>query len=104
MKMLLGLLGFEVRLAFSGPEALASAAQWPPDAVICDIGLPGMNGFDVARNLRNGVVDGKTRLIALTGYGRDEDISAARAAGFDDFLVKPAAPNEILAKIAGQAR
>lgn len=81
--------GHEARTAFSGPDAVALANEFLPEVVLLDIGLPGMDGLEVARRLRatpamNGVV-----LIAMTGYGRDEDRAEARLAGFDEYLVKP---------------
>jgi CheY-like chemotaxis protein len=67
--------------------------QWRPDTVLLDIGLPGLDGYKVARRLRGDAVLGesgqKMRLIALTGYGRDTDIALAREAGFDEHMVKP---------------
>jgi CheY-like chemotaxis protein len=89
MQRLLQHFGFDVNLAFSGPQGLESARTLNPDVVICDIGLPEMDGFGVARALR---ADGATRgmyLIALTGYGQPSDVQNALDAGFDLHLVKP---------------
>ena len=79
-----------------GPDGLEVAKQWRPDVVLLDIGLPGMDGYEVARRLRTTPVDeagdGSTfqgRLIAVTGYGRESDIAPARQAGFDAHIVKP---------------
>jgi PAS domain S-box-containing protein len=89
MLLLLQLWGYEVRGAHDGPEALATAAYFRPEAVLLDIGLPGMNGYDVAGGLR--AVPGLERvmLIAMTGYGQDEDRRRAREAGFQHHLLKP---------------
>jgi two-component system CheB/CheR fusion protein len=85
---LLRLAGHEVALAHDGPAALAAAAATAPDLVLLDIGLPGMDGYAVAAQLRaTGHV--RTALVALTGYGREDDLRRSRDAGFDHHLVKP---------------
>ena len=91
---LVGLLGHTAVTAFDGPQALRRAAAFDPEIVLCDIGLPGMSGFEVAQALRErlGV---RVRLYALSGYAREEDIAQARLAGFDDHLSKPADPQRI---------
>ncbi len=88
LAMLLELSGHEVRVAHAGPAALESTAQYSPDCVLLDIGMPEMNGYEVARRLRK---DRKFsgELVALTGFGRDYDREQARLAGFDHYLVKP---------------
>jgi CheY-like chemotaxis protein len=87
LALLLELYGHEVRTAFAGPSALETAGVFLPEIVLLDIGLPGMDGYEVARRLR-AEHDG-CRLIALTGYGRDDDRQRSREAGFDHHLVKP---------------
>lgn len=86
-------LGYSVQNAYTGPDGLAAAVQWRPDIVIMDIGLPGLDGYEVARRLRSDLTlrngGEKMRLIALTGYGRHADIALAREAGFDAHLTKP---------------
>ena len=86
-------LGYGVQNAYTGPDGLAAAVQWRPDIVIMDIGLPGLDGYEVARRLRNDPTLGKggqqMRLIALTGYGQLTDIALAHEAGFDAHLTKP---------------
>ena len=82
------LLGHEVMLAWDGPGALAAAATISPELVLLDLGLPGMDGYAVAARLRDGGHHDAT-LVALTGYGREEDLRHSRAAGFDHHLVKP---------------
>jgi two-component system OmpR family response regulator len=89
MSMLLETLGHEVRVMHDGPSALAMVDDFAPEVVILDIGLPGMSGFDVARELRTRAATKTALLIALTGYGADSDKQEARDAGFDHHLVKP---------------
>lgn len=85
---LLRLSGHDVDVAYDGREALARAAALNPEIVLCDIGLPGMSGYEVARSLR-ALLNGTARLIAVTGYGLDADRERAMGAGFDGHLVKP---------------
>ena len=89
LAMLLELMGHVVRQAHDGMQALAAAHEFIPDLVLLDIGLPGMSGYDVAHALRGHPLFRETRLIALTGYGSDEDRHRSRAAGFHHHLVKP---------------
>ncbi len=81
--------GYTVRTAHTGPEGLAIAQEWPPRFVLLDIGLPGLDGYEVARRLRIHPSTADVRLIALTGYGQASDIVLTREAGFDAHLVKP---------------
>ncbi|MBN8421230.1 MAG: PAS domain S-box protein [Verrucomicrobia bacterium] len=81
--------GHETRTAFTGPDALIAAAEFQPDVILLDIGLPGMDGFEVARRLRAMPAFQKIQLIAMSGYGRAEDRALAQEAGFDEYLVKP---------------
>jgi two-component system, chemotaxis family, CheB/CheR fusion protein len=97
--MLLELAGHEVRVSHDGTGALVAAAQFRPDVCLLDIGLPGMNGYDLARHLRGRQESAGARLIALTGYGQPEDASRAKAAGFDYHLAKPASPEHLLALV-----
>jgi two-component system CheB/CheR fusion protein len=85
---LLEMTGHEVTLAFDGPDALVLAAAAPPDLVLLDIGLPGMDGYTVAAQLR-AAGHGRATLVALSGYGQDEHLRRSREAGFDHHLVKP---------------
>ena len=86
---LLKLDGHETRPAFSAEEALSLADDFNPEIVLLDIGLPRMDGYEVARRLRLSPLRKHTTLIALTGYGQQEDLDRAQAAGFDAHLVKP---------------
>jgi PAS domain S-box-containing protein len=89
LRMLLELLGHAVTVAYSGPDGVQAARAWRPDVVLCDIGLPGLDGYGVAGELRHDPATARARLIAVTGYGRDEDRQRAREAGFDHHLTKP---------------
>jgi CheY-like chemotaxis protein len=84
----LGHHGCAVKVAHGGTEALEVAGRWRPDVAVLDLGLPGMDGFELARALRERFGDA-LRLVALTGYGQSGDRRAAEAAGFDAHLVKP---------------
>jgi PAS domain S-box-containing protein len=87
--MLLELSGHTLAYAFDGLHALSAAAQFQPDVVLLDLGLPGMDGYAVAARLRSDPATSRADLIALTGYGQQEDKERTRAAGFDHHLVKP---------------
>jgi CheY-like chemotaxis protein len=89
LKRLLGLSGNDVEVAYDGPRGIELAHRFRPDVLICDIGLPGMDGFEVARRLGQDPSTEAIRLIALTGYGDEDTIRAAREAGFLHHLTKP---------------
>ena len=103
---LLEMEGFEVKIAGEGMAALKVAEDFRPDVVLLDIGLPGMNGFEVAHRLRNQPASRDALLIALTGYGEAESRSRSTQAGFDFHMVKPADVNLLLSMLANpqQAR
>lgn len=103
---LLEMEGFEVKVANEGASALQIAEQFRPDVVLLDIGLPGMNGFEVAHRLRLQPASRDALLIALTGYGEAESRSRSAKAGFDFHMVKPADVNLLLSMLANpqQAR
>jgi PAS domain S-box-containing protein len=86
---LLRILGNEVRLAHDGPSALAVAESFKPEFVLLDIGLPGMDGYEVVTKLREAEFGKDAIIIAVTGYGQDKDRRRSHAAGFDHHLVKP---------------
>jgi CheY-like chemotaxis protein len=89
LSMLLQLSGYDLTVAHDGAEALRVLVQEVPDVILLDIGLPGMNGYEVAQRVRELPALAQTRLIAMTGYGQESDKKAAAAAGFDAHLVKP---------------
>jgi two-component system CheB/CheR fusion protein len=89
MKEALEMNGHEVDVAYSGPEGLDKARTFRPEVILCDIGLPTMNGFQVARALRADPQLEAIALIALSGYAQPEDIERSREAGFDLHLAKP---------------
>src|SRR5580704_4258449 len=94
MAMLLRLYGHEVETALGGPAALRAARANPPEVVLLDISMPGMNGYEVARQLRSMFQD-RVVLIALTAHGFEEDKKRCVDAGFDRHLVKPADPVKV---------
>ncbi|MBX3201877.1 MAG: PAS domain-containing protein [Labilithrix sp.] len=89
LAMMLELRGHETRTAHDGPGAIAAAAEWTPEVVFLDIGLPGMDGYEVARRLRSDPAFAETVLVALTGWGSADDKLRAREAGLDVHLTKP---------------
>ena len=95
-RLLLKLSGHDAQTAATGMEGLAVARSFRPHVVLCDIAMPGMSGYDVARALRQEPSLGTIYLIAVTGYGRDEDRRRAAAAGFDLHLVKPVDYDSVL--------
>ena len=95
LRLLLTMLGAEVRIAHDGAEALRICEDWEPTHVLMDIGMPGMDGFEAARRLRAQHPDGAFRLIAVTGWGQEEDRQRAREAGFNEHLVKPMGVREL---------
>jgi CheY-like chemotaxis protein len=98
LSMLLELMGHEVRLAYDGPSALQLAAEFIPDVALIDVGLPGMNGYEIARRIREQPELRHMVLIAQTGWGREEDRETSRQAGFDHHLPKPI-DHQLLEKI-----
>ena len=94
--LLLELYGHEVRIAHDGQEGLEAARAFLPEVVLCDIGLPnGLDGYEVARRMRQDPTLRGMSLVALTGYGQEEDQRRAREAGFDVHLTKPADPEKL---------
>ncbi len=87
--MLLSLDGHDVRTVHTAQAALDALNQSPADVVLLDIGLPDIDGYEVARRIRATPLLARARVIALTGYGQTQDRRRAEAAGFDDHLVKP---------------
>jgi signal transduction histidine kinase len=94
-KDLLSLLGQETRTAYNGPDALQTAQEFKPELIFLDIGLPGMTGYEVAQTLRAQKDTPPATLIAVTGWGDEDNIALAKQAGFDRHLTKPVDPLEI---------
>lgn len=99
MTLLLKMKGYAVASAFDGPTALDVVTSFQPDVVLLDIGLPGMDGFEVARRLRADKALQQPYLIALTGYGQEADRVATNDAGFDSHMIKPADIDALLKMI-----
>jgi signal transduction histidine kinase/ActR/RegA family two-component response regulator len=99
LAFLMSLEGHEVATAFDGPTALTEAARLQPELVLLDIGMPGMNGYEVVRELRTREATKSTVIVAMTGYGQPEDRARAAEAGFTDHLTKPIVPEKLLALV-----
>jgi CheY-like chemotaxis protein len=105
MAMLLELLGHEIRVAHDGLQALELAEQFRPHALLLDIGMPRLNGYEVCSRLRKQLWGRDMLLIAVTGWGQETDQRRSREAGFDAHLVKPVEPlalQDALARLAGR--
>jgi PAS domain S-box-containing protein len=100
----LRLQGYDVQLAFTGTAGLEVAATWRPDVVLLDIGLPELDGFEIARRLRGHPSTKGMKLIAVSGYGSARDIELGREAGFDAHLVKPVQMAELEKLLASASR
>jgi CheY-like chemotaxis protein len=101
LQLLLQLAGHEVRTAATGAEALAVAETFRPEVALLDLAMPGMNGLQVARRLRQTPWGRDIVLIALTGWGDEEDLKRTADAGFDHHLTKPIPPDAIEELIRG---
>ncbi|WP_197442327.1 PAS domain-containing protein [Lignipirellula cremea] len=101
LEMVVKILGNEVRTACDGVRALEVAAEFLPDVVLMDIGMPRMNGYEAAQAMRQQPWGKHILLVALTGWGQDEDRQHTRQAGFDHHLVKPAEPAALKQLLAG---
>jgi CheY-like chemotaxis protein len=88
--MLLKLLGADVHVVYNGPAALEAVAKYKPAVVLLDIGMPGMDGHEVARRIRQRPESADVTLVALTGWGQEDDRHLSQLAGFDYHLIKPA--------------
>ncbi|MBK4736917.1 hybrid sensor histidine kinase/response regulator [Noviherbaspirillum pedocola] len=100
LAMMLKLSGNDVEVAYEGESALRIAQSFRPDAVVLDIGLPGMDGYEVARRLRRLPETAGALVVAVTGYGQKEDRERAHAAGFDHHLVKPIEADMLLSLLS----
>jgi CheY-like chemotaxis protein len=95
LTLLIQLWGHEVRSVPDGPTALATAQQHQLDVVLLDLGLPGMDGWTVARQLRASDRGRHILLVALTGFGSEKDQQACQEAGFDFYFLKPVEPEDL---------
>ncbi|MGH9418030.1 MAG: response regulator [Terriglobales bacterium] len=95
--------GYDVRSAAGGAEALRVAGEFHPDVVLLDLGMPGVDGFEVARSIQAQPWGAQAVLIAATGRGEPEDLARTRAAGFAHHLIKPVGPDKLLALLRGLA-
>jgi CheY-like chemotaxis protein len=95
LQLLLKRFGHDVRVAHDGRAAIRVAKRFHPDVVLCDLGLPEMDGFEVASSLRHDPDTAAARLIAISGYGRDEDRRRTHEVGFDLHLTKPVDPLQL---------
>ncbi|MEZ0612243.1 response regulator [Fibrella sp. WM1] len=98
--MLLELSGYTVEVCYSGEQAIAAAEQGKPEVMLLDIGMPGLNGYETARLIRQHDWGRSLILIALTGYGQADDKRLSREAGFDEHLVKPVEVEELVQLLA----
>jgi CheY-like chemotaxis protein len=93
--MLLEILGAQVRVAYGGAQGLAASSEFEPELVFLDIGMPGMDGFETARRMRDQPAGRKAVLVALTGWGEGEMIRRVKEAGFNRHLTKPVSMGEL---------
>ena len=87
--------GHDVRVAFSGSDGIDAARTLAAEVVLCDVGLPDIDGYEVARRLRADRATAGARLVALTGFDGEEELRKARDAGFDRHIVKPIDPFQL---------
>jgi two-component system, sensor histidine kinase len=104
LRTFLELGGHRVEVAENGHDGIARALATRPEVALIDIGLPDLDGYTVARRLREGPAGRSALLVALTGYGRPDDRRRALDAGFDAHLVKPVDPQELTDVLAGTPR
>jgi CheY-like chemotaxis protein len=98
--MVLDLVGHKTRIAHDGTTALQLAAEFEPQVVLLDIGLPEMDGYAVARELRKQRAMANVLLVALTGYGQEDDRRRSQEAGFDIHMIKPVEPEALCELLA----
>lgn len=103
LSMLVELLGHEVRTAYDGAEALQLAGEFYPDVALLDLGMPRMDGYEACRRLREHPWGARMVVVAITGWGREDDRQKTLLAGFDEHLVKPVAPDAIARALSGLA-
>jgi DNA-binding response OmpR family regulator len=95
LAMFLELMGHEVRVAHDGERAVQLAEEFRPQTILLDLGMPGMDGYDACRRIRSAAWGKDMRLIAITGWGQDDDRRKSANAGFDVHLVKPVDPETL---------
>jgi CheY-like chemotaxis protein len=100
LEKILTLYGYEVSTAADGLAGFEAIATHEPDVALVDIGLPGIDGYEVARRVRSELSDSQVRLIAVTGYGGSEERAAVLTAGFDAHLVKPINPTDLVRELS----
>jgi CheY-like chemotaxis protein len=100
LAMMLRVLGHDTRTAYDGVQAIEAAEKYRPEVVLLDIGLPRMNGYEVCRHVREQAWGEGMLIVAVTGWGQDDDRRRSREAGFDHHLVKPVDPDRLLALLA----
>lgn len=103
LAMLLGSMGHECAVARDGETALGRAREFAPDVVLLDLGLPVVDGYETCRRLRAEAATRVALIVALTGWGRSDDLQRTREAGFDHHLVKPIDLAQLRALLAGPA-
>jgi CheY-like chemotaxis protein len=107
MALLLQLWGYQTAVVYDGEQAIETAKSFRPDAVLLDIGLPGMDGFELASQLRRLPGLTETLLVAITSYGRESDIQRGKEVGIDLHFLKPVDPSEVqrvLSKVENRGR
>jgi CheY-like chemotaxis protein len=100
MAQLLSVMGHEVQEAFNGIDALRVAADFQPDLILLDIGLPELNGYEVAKQIRENEDTKNIIIAALTGYGRESDRQEAALAGCDHHFTKPIEPHQLISLLS----
>jgi CheY-like chemotaxis protein len=101
LAMVLQLNGNDVRAVYTGEDCISTAQSFKPEIIILDIGLPGLSGHEVGREIRAAEWGQDILLVALTGWGQESDRQMSAAAGFDHHLVKPVSPDELMELLAG---
>ena len=104
MAILLNLAGHEVVTAHDGPQAIEAARAYRPQFILLDLGLPGMSGYDVAKRLREEEACKDALIVAVSGYGQEEDRHRTKAAGFDHHLLKPISYDELFALLGPKSQ
>jgi DNA-binding response OmpR family regulator len=96
--------GFTCASALDGPSGLETVSSFAPDAILLDLGLPGLDGYEVARRIRAQPDGARVLIVAVTGYGEERDRERSAQAGFDAHLVKPVDPDQLLAVLRAPSR